>query len=62
MRIVVAIFFVFLIVFFVAVFNGATSQHGRNTKIKETCEPTELVVIGNRGRATRVYDCSELTK
>lgn len=37
---------------------GAQAMSKENTSIREGCKETELVVIGNKGHATKVYDCS----
>lgn len=33
-------------------------KNEQNNQIRNECEPTELIVIGNKGTRTRVYDCS----
>lgn len=48
-----------LILLIIGVISGAQKHTELNSKIKEHCKPTELYIIGNKGRSSRVYDCSE---
>lgn len=37
---------------------GGVRMYNTNTDIKEKCKKTEMVVIGFKGHAFPVYDCS----
>jgi len=44
--------------FFIGAFLGAKNMTKENASIIDNCIKTEMYVIGNKGYATPVYDCS----
>lgn len=47
-----------MFVFFFIIFLMVRPSWNKNELIKDNCKATSLVVIGNKGNATPVYDCS----
>lgn len=49
---------VLIAVILMAVFAGASKMNTTNQSIYDGCKETDLVVIGNKGHLTKVYDCA----
>jgi hypothetical protein len=52
------LFAIFIFGFVVAVIIGGMRMTKENSAVRNNCVKTELVVIGNKGHKTPVYDCS----
>ena len=48
----------FLLAFIIGVFRGCSNMLDENNAIHSECKKTSLVVIGNKGHASQVYDCT----
>ena len=46
----------------IGIIAGAMRMHDENSSIKNNCVKTQLVIIGNKGHASPVYDCSKKEK
>lgn len=57
-RILVLFTILMLILLLIGVFKGVSTINKNNEKLKTNCKPTELYIIGNKGHASRVYDCN----
>ena len=48
--------------FIAAIMVGAYNMIDNNEQIRQNCVKTTLVVIGNKGHSTPVYNCKDIIK
>ena len=53
-------FAVVFVILVAGIIRGGIRMNNENASIKNDCIKTDLVVIGNKGHVTKVYDCSSI--
>ena len=59
-RIMWSFFAVVFAILVAGIIRGGVKMNNENASIKNDCIKTNLVIIGNKGHVTSVYDCSVL--
>jgi len=57
-KIILLIGSVILITLVVSIVIGISVHHDIKEQFRESCSPTDLYVIANKGRRSRIYDCT----